>query len=51
MKALASEVRPGGIALDEALVAIDLDRRIARTTKREIQFERLVSSAPFPKLV
>jgi protoporphyrinogen oxidase len=51
VKALASEVRPGGIALEEPLVAIDLARRVARTTKREIKFEHLVSSAPFPKLV
>ncbi len=50
IKALASEVRPGGIALEEPLVSIDLARRVARTTKREIKFERLVSSAPFPKL-
>src|SRR4051794_5486110 len=51
VKALASEVRPGGIALEEPLLAIDLERRIAKTTKREIKFEHLVSSAPFPKLV
>jgi protoporphyrinogen oxidase len=51
IKALASEVRPGGIALEEALLGIDLERRVARTSKREITFERLVSSAPFPALV
>jgi len=51
IKALASAVRPGGIALEEALLGIDLDRRVARTSKREIQFEQLVSSAPFPALV
>jgi protoporphyrinogen oxidase len=51
VKALASAVRPGGIALGEALLGIDLDRRVARTTKREIHFDKLVSSAPFPVLV
>jgi protoporphyrinogen oxidase len=51
VKALASAVRPGGIALEERLVGIDLDRRVARTSKREIQFDKLVSSAPFPALV
>ena len=51
VRALASEVRDGGIALDEALVAVDLRRRVARTPRREIRFERLVSSAPFPRLV
>ncbi len=51
VKALASEVRSGSIALEEPLVAIDLSRRVARTPKREIKFQRLVSSAPFNKLV
>ncbi|MET0594296.1 MAG: FAD-dependent oxidoreductase [Polyangiaceae bacterium] len=51
IKALASAVRPGGIATEEKLVSIDLQRRVARTSKREIQFERLVSSAPFPSIV
>ena len=51
VKALASAVSPGAIALDEALVGIDLRSRVAKTTKREIRFERLVSSAPFDRLV
>jgi protoporphyrinogen oxidase len=51
IKALASEVRPGAIALGEPLIAVDLERRVARTPKREIRFERLISSAPFDKLV
>jgi protoporphyrinogen oxidase len=51
VKALASEVRDGGIALGEALVGIDLPRRVARTSRREIRFERLISSAPFPRLL
>ena len=51
MKALASAVKPEAIALDEALVRVDLRRRVATTTKREIRFERIVSSAPFDKLV
>ena len=50
VKALASAVDPTRIALEEALVSIDVDQRVARTTKREIRYERLVSSAPFPKL-
>lgn len=51
VKALASAVRPGGVALSEPLREIDLDARIARTNAREIQYERLVSSAPFPTLL
>ncbi len=51
VKALASDVDPNKLALDEALVSIDLKRRVAKTHKREIRFERLVSSAPFHKLL
>jgi hypothetical protein len=48
---LASAVKPETIALEERLVGIDLRRRVAKTTQREIAFERLVSSAPFNQLV
>lgn len=51
VKALASAVRPDGIALSEPVVSIDLDARIARTSKREIKFERIVSSSAFPRLL
>lgn len=51
VKALASEVDPKKIAFEESLVAIDLKRRVAKTNKREIRFERLVSSAPFNRLI
>src|SRR5437763_554362 len=51
VKALASAVKPGGIALEERLVSIDLKKRIAKTTKREIRYERMVTSVPFNQLV
>lgn len=51
VKAIASAVREGGISTGEALLGIDLKKKIARTSKREIRYERLVSSAPFPKLL
>src|SRR5262249_39658735 len=51
IKALASEVRPGGIALEEPLVGIDLRARVARTSRRQIGYERLISSAPFPAFI
>jgi len=51
VKAIASEVKPSQIALGESLVSIDLDRKVATTTKRRIQFSRLVSSAPFNRLL
>ncbi|HEY0710717.1 MAG TPA: NAD(P)-binding protein [Polyangia bacterium] len=49
VKALASAVPDGSVALSEALLAVDLKNKIARTTKREIRFARLVSSAPLAK--
>jgi protoporphyrinogen oxidase len=49
VKALASSVKQGGIALTEPLVAVDIDRKLARTTRREIRYSRLVSSAPFDR--
>lgn len=51
VKAIASAVRPEAIATGEALVEIDLQRKVARTNEREIRFQKLVSSAPFPKLL
>jgi protoporphyrinogen oxidase len=51
VKALASAVPSQAISLHERLVGLDLRARIARTDKREIRYERLVSSAPFPSLV
>jgi protoporphyrinogen oxidase len=56
VRALASAVRPNGLSLREALVAVDLERKTARTRwtspsgetrERELRFERLVSSVPF----
>jgi protoporphyrinogen oxidase len=49
--ALAREVDPSRIALNEALVSVDLEARVARTTRRQLRFEHLVSSAPFPHLL
>jgi len=50
VKALASAIRPDALSLDEPLVGLDLERKIARTPRREIAFERLVSSMPFNRL-
>ncbi len=47
VKALARAVREGGVSLSEGLVSVDLERKVATTTRREIRFDRLVSSAPF----
>jgi protoporphyrinogen oxidase len=51
VKALASAVRKGGIALGEPALHVDRARRIVQTSTREIGYERLVSSAPFPRLL
>ncbi len=49
--ALAQGVHADRIALNEAVVSLDLTRKVARTTRREIAFEHVISSAPFPKLL
>lgn len=51
VKAVASELDPKRVALSEKLVAIDVKARRATTTKREIAYTHLISSAPFPQLV
>ena len=51
INALFSATRLGGIALNEPLIGVDLEHRVARTNSREIRFERLVSSAPFNRLL
>jgi protoporphyrinogen oxidase len=51
VKALASAVRPEALALGEPLLAVDLARKVARTPRREIAFERLVSSAPLNRFL
>jgi protoporphyrinogen oxidase len=49
--ALAAGVPQERIALSEPITDIDLTRKIARTDRREIRFEHVVSSAPFPALL
>jgi protoporphyrinogen oxidase len=51
VRALASETPPDQIACDEALLEIDLAKRVATTSKRSLQFEHLVSSIPFNRLL
>jgi protoporphyrinogen oxidase len=51
VKALASAVRPEALALEEPVVAIDLEQKLARTPRRTLRFDRLVSSMPFNRLV
>lgn len=51
VKALESEVEEGSIQLNEALLSIDLENKVAHTSQRTIQFEYLISSAPFDRLL
>lgn len=51
VRALQRDVDGDRIALNEPVIAIDLQRRVARTPSREIRYEQLVSSMPFPKLL
>jgi protoporphyrinogen oxidase len=51
VKALASEVEPSAVHLNEGALEIDLERKIVRTAKEEYRFEHLVTSAPFPALL
>lgn len=49
--ALASGIDSSRIVTGEEVVAVDLRKKIARTNRREIAFETLVSAAPFPRLL
>jgi protoporphyrinogen oxidase len=51
VKALATAVRPGRIALREGLTSVDLAGKVAHTTRRSIRFEHLLSSAPLNRFV
>jgi protoporphyrinogen oxidase len=48
--ALMRDLPAGTVACNEPALSIDLDARVVRTPKREIRFERIVSSAPLPTL-
>jgi protoporphyrinogen oxidase len=51
IQALARGVETERILLGEPVLEIDLRTKTARTSKREIRFEYLLSSAPFPRLL
>lgn len=51
VRAIASAVEAKAIALNERVLSIDVEKKVATTDKRELHFERVVSSAPFPKLL
>ena len=51
VRALEVGVPDGAVALGERVESVDLRRKTARTNRREIRFDVLVSSAPFPQLL
>jgi protoporphyrinogen oxidase len=51
IEALASGVRGEQIALGERVTAIDASRKVATTTRREIAYDTLVSTAPLDRLL
>jgi protoporphyrinogen oxidase len=51
VRALLRDLPGETLALDERVEAIDLRRRVARTSRREVRYQRLVSSAPLPALL
>lgn len=49
--AAASGLDPARIARNEAVIAVDLERKRVRTTQREIAFDTLVSTAPMDRFL
>lgn len=49
--ALMVGVEAARVALEEPVVAVDLARKVATTSRREIAFEHLLSTIPFPRLL
>ncbi len=50
VNAVASEVAPDAIALGEPVIRVDLAAKVVHTPRRQVRFERLVSSAPLNRL-
>ncbi len=51
VRALAKGVRSERISVGEPVVEIDVERRVAKTTKRVLHYDALVSSMPLPALL
>lgn len=51
VNSLYKRVNNEKVALNENLISIDLDKKIAKTTNREIKFDKLISSIPFTSLL
>ena len=49
VEALAQGVKSDRIALNERVLSVDLETRVATTNKRQIRYQHLVTSAPFDR--
>lgn len=50
VKSLLSHNKKDCLSLNEELTSIDKKNKIAKTTKREIQYDRIISTIPLPRL-
>ena len=48
---LARNIKKTPIALNEELISIDINKKIAKTNRRTIAYENLISTMPFPRLL
>lgn len=51
IKALLHDLADDRIHYEERLESVDLEAKVAHTSKRSIRFDHLISSAPFPKMM
>ncbi len=51
IRALLHDLPKDAVALGERVVRVDLRERTVETTKRKLRYDKLVSSAPLPKLL
>lgn len=51
VRSLLRRLRPGQVWTDTEVLSIDTGRRVARTTRGDVAFRRLVSTMPFDRLL
>ncbi len=51
IRSICSHVDMNKVALNEKLVAIDVDSKTVRTDKRVVKYDNLISTIPFPELL
>lgn len=51
VKSICRKVDMDKVSLNEAIVALDTEKHIAYTNKREIKYDNLISTVPFPVLL